>query len=260
MCGRYYRRSDKQRIADAFRVGKLPPGFELPPDYNIAPSTFQPVIRPDPASGERELVMMRWGLIPAKIADPDSFKTFSTTNARAETIIEKPIWRAPFLHTRCLVPIDGYYEWLQRPGLPQPPPIELGKHGLFGEVLSPPTRAAKPKAGSRPVYTFEMPDGAPYALAGIFSEWRPRKGSSRPPLDTFSIVTTEANELTEPIHDRMPVILHPRDYDRWLNEYDESRPPLDLLRPYNSEGMRMTPANRSVGNVRNNGPEMLNSA
>jgi putative SOS response-associated peptidase YedK len=73
-------------------------------------------------------------------------------------------------------------------------------------------------------------------------------------------VTTEANELTEPIHDRMPVILHPRDYDRWLNDYDDDRPPLDLLRPYESEGMRMTPANRLVGNVRNNGPEMLNSA
>ena len=76
----------------------------------------------------------------------------------------------------------------------------------------------------------------------------------------FQIVTTEANELTFPIHDRMPVILHPRDYDRWLNDYDPSRPPLDLLRPFESEGMRMTPANRSVGNVCNNGPEMLNSA
>jgi putative SOS response-associated peptidase YedK len=76
----------------------------------------------------------------------------------------------------------------------------------------------------------------------------------------FSIVTTEANELTDPIHDRMPVILHSRDYDRWLNDYDEARPPLDLLRPYESECMCMTPANRSVGNIRNNGPEMLNSA
>jgi putative SOS response-associated peptidase YedK len=85
MCGRYYRRSDKQCIADAFEIGKLPPGFELPPDYNIAPSTFQPVIRTDPETGERELTMMRWGLVPAKIAAPDSFKTFSTTNARAQS-------------------------------------------------------------------------------------------------------------------------------------------------------------------------------
>jgi putative SOS response-associated peptidase YedK len=88
----------------------------------------------------------------------------------------------------------------------------------------------------------------------------PAEGSTHPPLDTFSIVTTEANELTDPIHDRMPVILHPREYDRWLNNYDEARPPLDLLRSYESEGTRMTPANHAVGNVRNNGPEMLNSA
>jgi putative SOS response-associated peptidase YedK len=163
MCRRYYRRSDKQRIAEAFKVGKLPPGFELPPDFNIAPSTFQPIIRPDPETGEREMVMMRWGLVPAKVANPDSFKIFSTTNARTESILEKPIWRGPFQHTRCLVPIDGFYEWLQRPSLPQPPPIEPGEHGLFGDIQERPKRIPKPKAGSRPVYKFEMPDGAPYA-------------------------------------------------------------------------------------------------
>ena len=80
-----------------------------------------------------------------------------------------------------------------------------------------------------------MPNGEPYALAGLFSEWRPRRGNLHPPLDTFSIVTAEANELMEPIHDRMPVILHSRDFDRWLNDNDESRPPLDLLRPFESD-------------------------
>jgi putative SOS response-associated peptidase YedK len=260
MCGRYYRRSDKQRIAEAFKVGKLPPGFELSPDYNIAPSTYQPIIRPDHETGEREMVVMRWGLVPAKVADPDSFKILSTTNARAESILEKPIWRGPFQHTRCLVPVDGFYEWLQRPSLPQPPPIEPGEHGLFGDLSVSQKKSPKPKAGSRPVYKFEMPDGAPYALAGLYSEWRPRKGNPHPSLDTFSIITTSANELTDPIHDRMPVILHSRDFDRWLNDYDESRPPIDLLRPFESDKMRMTPANRLVGNVRNNGPEMLNSA
>jgi len=259
MCGRYYRQSDKQKIAETFHVTKWAPDVHLTPDYNIAPSTFQPIIRSSPEDGEREVVLMRWGLIPAKVADPDAFKIFSTTNARAETILEKPIWKGPFQHSRCLVVLNGFYEWLQRPSLPQPPPIEPGEHGLFGDITGPAKPAAKPKPGSRPVYKFEMPDGAPYALAGLFSEWQPRKGTSHSPLDTFSIVTTEANELTDPIHDRMPVILHPRDYDRWLNDYDEARPPLDLLRPFESEGMRMTPANRLVGNVRNNGPEMLNS-
>jgi putative SOS response-associated peptidase YedK len=168
----------------------------LPPDYNIAPSTLQPIIRPDSETGERELVMMRWGLIPAKVANPESFKIFTTSNARAETILDKPIWKGPFQHSRCLIPIDGFYEWLQRPSLPQPSPIEPADHGLLGDVPAPAKRTPKPKAGSKPVYKFEMPDGAPYALAGLFSEWRPHKGSSRPPLDTFSIVTTEANELT----------------------------------------------------------------
>jgi putative SOS response-associated peptidase YedK len=131
-----------------------------------------------------------------------------TTNARAEGILDKPIWKGPFSHSRCLIPLDGFYEWLQRPSLPQPPPIEPGEHGLFGDIPAPVKRTPKPKAGSRPVYKFEMPDGGLYALAGLFSEWRPRKGSAHPPMDTFSIVTTSANELMEPIHDRMPVILH----------------------------------------------------
>jgi hypothetical protein len=109
MCGRYYRRSEKQEISERFRVGKVA-DFPLAPDYNIAPSTFQPIIRPDPETGERSLVQMRWGLIPAKIADPDGFKIYTTSNARSETILHKPIWKGPFLQSRCLIPIDGFYE------------------------------------------------------------------------------------------------------------------------------------------------------
>jgi len=93
MCGRYYRQSDKQKIAETFHVTRWAPDVNLAPDYNIAPSTFQPIIRSSTEDGEREVVLMRWGLIPEKTADPDSFKTFSTTNARAETILEKPIWK-----------------------------------------------------------------------------------------------------------------------------------------------------------------------
>ena len=159
-------------------MGKVPPGFELPADYNIAPSTYQPIIRADAETGERVLVQMRWGLIPAKIADPDSFKIYTTSNARAESILDKPIWKGPFQHSRCLIPVDGFYEWLQRPSLPQPPPIEPGEHAL-GRSSGAPKKSPKPFAmGSRPVYKFGMPDGEPYALAGLFSEWRPRRGST----------------------------------------------------------------------------------
>ena len=97
----------------------------------------------------------------------------------------------------------------------------------------------------------------PFAFAGLWDVWKEPDGGW---LQSYSIITTDANELMESVHNRMPVILHPRDYDRWLNDYDESRPPIDLLRPYESDGMTMTPANRAVGNVRNTGPEMLNSA
>jgi putative SOS response-associated peptidase YedK len=105
-----------------------------------------------------------------------------------------------------------------------------GEHNLCGDLPAPAKKASKPKAGSTPVYKFEMPDGEPYALADLFSEWRPRRGDLHPPLDASSIVTTEANEWMEPIHNRLTVILHLLDFDRWLNDYDESRPPLDLQR------------------------------
>ena len=113
MCGRYYRQSDKQKIAETFHVARWAPDVHLAPDYNIAPSTFQPIIRSSPENGEREVVLMRWGLIPEKVADPDAFKIFSTTNARAETILEKPIWRGPFQRSRCLVLVSGFYEWVR---------------------------------------------------------------------------------------------------------------------------------------------------
>jgi putative SOS response-associated peptidase YedK len=96
MCGRYYRQSDKQKIAETFYVTKWGPDVHLAPDYNIAPSTFQPITRSSPEDGEREIVLMRWGLVPAKTADPASFKTLSTTNARAETILESPFGRGRF--------------------------------------------------------------------------------------------------------------------------------------------------------------------
>jgi hypothetical protein len=111
MCGRYYRRSDKQRIAEAFELGKLPDDFVLPPDFNVAPSTFQPVIRANRETGDRELEMMRWNLLPYFAKSPADFKGFSTISAKAETVATAPTWRRPFERRRCLVPADGFYEW-----------------------------------------------------------------------------------------------------------------------------------------------------
>ena len=228
MCGRYLRRSDKQRIAEAFRLHELPEHFVLPPDYNIAPTTSQPVIRLNRDTGERELVMMRWGLIPYFAKSAADFKGFSTINAKAETVTERSLWRRPFEKRRCLVPADGFYEW---------------------QKLDPKTK--KP-------FVYTLADGQMFAFAGLWDAWKdPANGEW---LQTFAIITTAANELTGRVHDRMPVILHPRDYGRWLERGEAEHLPVDLLRPFEAEAMRVDACNPAVGNVKNNGPEMLNSA
>ena len=112
MCGRYYRRSDKQRIAEAFHLGTLDDiPLEAAPSYNIAPTTMQPAIRNNRDTGEREMVAMRWGMVPNFAKSLADFKGFSTINAKAETLLSKPLWRVPFHRRRCLVPADGFYEW-----------------------------------------------------------------------------------------------------------------------------------------------------
>jgi putative SOS response-associated peptidase YedK len=118
MCGRYYRRSDKQRIAEAFHLGQLPEGFVLPDwDYNVAPTTFQPVIRNAKKTGDRELVLMRWGMVPHFAKSLADFKGISTINAKAETLMNAAMWRVPFQRRRCLVPADAFTNgrsWTQR--------------------------------------------------------------------------------------------------------------------------------------------------
>jgi putative SOS response-associated peptidase YedK len=115
MCGRYYRRSDKQpdkqRIGDAFNINDLPSSLIISEDYNVAPTTFQPVIRNDRETGERELVLMRWGLVAFFTKQLSDVKGISTINARAETVDKSPTWKTPFHKRRCLVPADGFYEW-----------------------------------------------------------------------------------------------------------------------------------------------------
>ena len=115
------------------------------------------------------------------------------------------------------------------------------------------------KAGKPPKkpYVFELANGNPIGFAGLWDAWKDKEGHW---LQSFAIVTTEANELMSRIHPRMPVILHPREYDRWLDREETERLPLDLLRPLESEEMEMFPANPMVGNVRNNGPELMRAA
>ena len=197
-------------------------------DYNIAPSTYQPIIRQSRETGEREMVLAQWGLVPYFTKSLEDVKGYSTINARAESITKAPTWRVPFKKRRCLVPASFFYEW--------------------------------PKAGKPPKqpYAIELGNGSLFAFAGLWDAWKDKDGHW---LQSYAIVTTEANELMAQIpHPRMPVILHSRDYDRWLDREETERLPLDLLRPYEADAMEMYKANPKVNSVRNNGPEMLKAA
>jgi putative SOS response-associated peptidase YedK len=228
MCGRYVRKGSKQKIAEYFRANPNPAELPMPDaDYNIAPTTYQPIIRQSRETGEREMVLARWGLVPFFTKDLKDVKGLSTINARAETITKAPTWREPFKKRRCLIPASSFYEWSK-----------------VSEPLKQP-------------YSFELANAQPMAFAGLWDAWKDKEGHW---LQSFAIVTTEANELMSRIHPRMPCILHPRDYDRWLDREETERLPLDLLRPFGSEEMEMFEANPKVGNVRNNAPELMRAA
>jgi putative SOS response-associated peptidase YedK len=228
MCGRYYRKTDKQAIAEAFHVAEVH-DFPLPPwDYNVAPTTSQPIIRNNRDTGERELVLLRWGLVPFFTKSLAEFKGFSTINARAEGIATSRTYREPFKKRRCLVPASGFYEW----------------------------KRLDPK--DKQPFAFDLANGKMIAFAGLWDAWKdPANGQW---LQSFTIVTTDANELMAPVHDRMPVILHESDFDRWLSRDDNpAHPPIDLLRPFPADEMESFEVSRDVGNVRNNSPDLLNS-
>ncbi len=228
MCGRYYNRRQKQEIAETLRATTV---FEEPlaPNFNVAPATFQPSLRNQRDTGERELVLMRWGLVPFFAKSLEDFKGFSTFNARAETLATAATWRKPFQKRRCLVPADGFYEW---------------------KALD---DSKKPK---KQPFAISLRSGEPFAFAGLWDAWKDPDGRW---LESFAIITTEANEIMAPIHSRMPAILAPRDWPEWLDRDTERAAPAHLLRPFDSGEMRTDCCNPAVGNVRNNGPEMLNS-
>jgi putative SOS response-associated peptidase YedK len=272
MCGRYYSLFDKQQVAEHFHVHRTWDNFEpIAPNYNIAPDTFQPVIRRSRETGERELVMMRWGIVPWFAKTELEFKKLSTINAKADNLTKSNMWREPFAKRRCLVPASGLYEWpkeghaISPTYLPETvePPAPEGQEpsvgNLFDVGVIGPKRTKAPKPVKR-VFKITLADqgATPFAFAGIWDAWKRPDGTY---LETFALVTTEPNELVAQIHDRLALILHPRDYDRWLGIDDhggDPRLPLDLLHPYESDKMLMQPANPAVGNWRNNGPEMLN--
>jgi putative SOS response-associated peptidase YedK len=224
MCGRFARRSTQEVLADWFGVAiEDMPWFA--PTFNAAPQSTQPVVRLNRDTGKREFALARWGLVPFWAKDAKF--GYSTINARAEEVVSKPAYREAFKKRRCLVPADAFYEW------------------------------QKLNAKTRCPFAIALRSSEPYAFAGLWESWKPKDGE---PLETFTIITTDPNAVTEKLHDRMPVILDPADYNRWLDPGDPLRLPTDLLRPYPAEKMHAWPVSERVGNVRNDDPDLIRPA
>ncbi len=198
---------------------------QLPLRFNIAPTQMVAAVRIDPDDSTRQLAQLRWGLIPAWAKDRKIASRM--INARAETVADKPSFRAAFKRRRCLILADGYYEWQKG-----------------GQIKIP--------------NYIQMKDGRPFAMAGLWESWRDEDDQ---PLETCTIITTTANELTSSIHDRMPVILEDVDYDLWLDTAVQDRAQLEpLLRPYDSTEMQAMPIGTHVNSVKNDDPGCIESA
>ena len=226
MCGRYGRRADKQRIAEWFQTHNTDVFNDpepLAPSYNIAPQSFQPVVRFDPASGERELTFMRWGLVP--FWSKAGTAAFNTINAKAETVATSPAYREPWKRRRCLVPADWFYEW------------------------------KKIDEKTKQPYAISLKDGGLFAFAGLWDTWKNKASGEE--LQTYTILTTDPNERLKPIHNRMPVIVARKDYERWMAPAEPSHLLVDLLRKHPAEEMKTWKVSRDVGNVWNNNPGLI---
>ncbi|MEL6906064.1 MAG: SOS response-associated peptidase [Planctomycetota bacterium] len=219
MCGRYALTIEPAILAGLFALESL---FDFVPRYNLAPTQEAPVVTRPPGE-ERRATAMRWGLVPswskdAKIAG-------RTINARSETAAEKPSFRAAFKRRRALVPASWFYEW-QRDGKAKIP------------------------------FRIQRADGTPLALAGLFEHWK--GSSSEAPRTTFTILTTSANEDLAGLHDRMPCIVEPDDFDRWLDPEPRDDAALArILAPAPAGTLVTDRVSTRVNSVRNEGPTLV---
>jgi putative SOS response-associated peptidase YedK len=218
MCSRYSLTSPPEAVRAFFGCGGRD---EVPPRYNIAPTDPALIVRHD-YGGRRELALVRWGLLPPWVKDPRNFTTL--INARCDTAADKPSFRGALRHRRCLVPTDGFYEWTGRPGAKQPHLIHKAGGGLF-------------------------------ALAGLWEHWLGADGSE---LQTMAILTTTSNPDVSHLHDRMPLIMAPEHFDRWLDcKPGTSEHIGDLLQPPPAGGLETRQVSRRLNNPRSDGPDLL---
>jgi putative SOS response-associated peptidase YedK len=205
MCGRFSQKHSWSEIAELYALTQ--PGPNLQPRYNIAPTGMIDAVRID--SGRRQLVRVRWGLVPSWWRKPIG-EMGSTFNARAETVTEKPMYRTAFKRARCIVPVSGYFEW------------------------------AAANKGKQPYY-FSAGDGGVLSIAGLWDEWTDR-ASPAGPLLSCTLIVTAANTFVRPIHDRMPVLLQPKDFASWL----DGSAGTELLVPAAENALQVWPVSKRV--------------
>lgn len=228
MCGRFSLTASPEAVRELFGLLELE---DFPARYNIAPT--QPILaivagdKHESGSNlpERRAVLLRWGLTPGWVKDPKDFPLL--INARAETAADKASFRAAMRHRRVLVPASGFYEW-HRPGKGSDAPAQA--------------------------YWIRPRNGGIVAFAGLMEIWASADGSE---VDTGAILTTAANATVAPIHDRMPVVIAPEDFARWLDcRTQEPRAVADLLRPAEPDLFEAIPVSNKVNSVRNMGPDL----
>ncbi|MGI8494230.1 MAG: SOS response-associated peptidase [Pyrinomonadaceae bacterium] len=210
MCGRYTNAAKKEQIKKEFQI-TVKSSVSDKPRYNIAPSQMIDVVLNE--ESKTVLTGLKWGLVPHWSKDAEIGSRM--INARAETLAEKPSFRDAFKSRRCIIPATGFYEWQK-----------------------------KGSGGKQPFY-FYLPEKEVFGFAGLYENWLDKETGES--LESCTIITTEANEILKPVHDRMPVILKAKDYEEWLDEKLKDTERLEkLLIPYPAKEMKSHPVNKSV--------------
>ncbi len=222
MCGRFTNKAKPEEVEKEFKVGNLNSKLFETPRFNIAPThTIAVVLEAD---GERIVSSLKWGLIPSWAKDASIGSRM--INARAETLAEKPSFKNAFKSRRCIIPASGFYEW------------------------------QKQAKGAKQPFYFYLKDKDVYGFAGLYEEWLDKESGEL--VETCTIITTEANKVLEPVHDRMPVILTPKSYDEWLDaKYKDTDKLQSLLVPYPAKEMDSHTVSRAVNTPSNDSPELV---
>ena len=224
MCGRFAITSPPEAVRAFFGYAEQP---NFPPRYNIAPTQPIPIVsaQREAAGVTRHFHLARWGFLPGFVKDVQKFPLI--INARAETLAEKPSFRAALRRRRCLVPADAWYEWRSNPRGPKTP------------------------------FLLRRADHRLMAFAGLWETYLDASGAE---IDTACIVTAMANGATVAIHDRMPALIDPQDFDEWLDPDETVAPPLALLRPAADDAIAFHAVSTAVNRATNDGPQVQSPA